>query len=191
GAVLARGGCRELGGAAGIGGPIADYGAIRERIARARGTRWIAALDDGGAALFQELIRSEGGRLLARGSHACSPDGAVPLRHVWIAASPAWSAGPPLAAALAATGAAFSVAESFLDEAAPPAGPQAPPPAASEALATGSRDWIECVGRAVARAALGLAAEAGPAVSRTFSHGERTGEPPLPIARFASFIVDL
>src|SRR5690606_21896647 len=118
GAVLARGGCRELGGAAGIGGPIADYGAIRGRIARARGTRWIAALDDGGAALFQELIRSEGGRLLARGSHACSPDGAVPLRHVWIAASPAWSAGPPLAAALAATGAAFSVAESFLDEAA-------------------------------------------------------------------------
>ena len=35
-----------------------------------RGTRWIAVLDDAGAAVFQEMIRASAGRLLARGSHA-------------------------------------------------------------------------------------------------------------------------
>lgn len=187
-AVLARAGCRELGSADGIGGPIASYDALRGRLERAHGTRWIAVLDDGGAALFQELVRSAGARLLARGSHACSPDGAVPLRHVWVAASRAWSAGPTLASALGATGVGFSVAESFFGEAAAPA---AVAPGAGDERAERSGDWIECVGRAVALAALGRTAEAGPPVERSFVHPARAGERTPPTERFASFVVDL
>src|SRR5690606_29693853 len=93
---------------------IAAHDVLRTRMERARGTRWIALVDDGGAALFQELVRAASGRLLARGSHACAPYASVPLRHLWVAASPAWSARSLLASSLMGTGASFSITESFL-----------------------------------------------------------------------------
>src|SRR5690606_7507511 len=119
----------------------------RAHAERARGTRWIALVDDGGAALFQELIRAASGRLLARGSHACSQDASVPLRHLWVAASPTWSARALLASSLIRTRSSFAITEQILGGA-----ESTPPPAAGrrDTRLPGSADWVECVGQAVA-----------------------------------------
>ena len=187
-AVLARAGCRELGIVDAPGGPIAAHDALRAQLARAQGTRWIALVDDGGAALFQELVRAASGRLLARGNHACAADGAVPLRHVWVAASPTWSARALLASSLTGTGASFSVAEDVLG-AAP--SPPVPPAAGVDTFVRRSPDWIECVGQAVAAAALGLGAAAASAVEPRFVHRAAREQGTLPTRRLATFVADL
>lgn len=83
-----------------------------------RDVRWISVMDDADAAIFQELARTTGVRLLSRGSHSCTEDGARSLRHVWLSASASHSAGELLAARLHAEPDGFSITERFLE---PPA----------------------------------------------------------------------
>jgi hypothetical protein len=186
--VLARAGCPEPGIVDAPGGPIAAHDVLRAHAERARGTRWIALVDDGGAALFQELIRAASGRLLARGSHACSQDASVPLRHLWVAASPTWSARALLASSLIRTRSSFAITEQILGGA-----ESTPPPAAGrrDTRLPGSADWVECVGQAVAAAALGLGAAAAPAGDHRFVHRAARDEAPLPTWRLATFVADL
>jgi hypothetical protein len=104
------------------GGLLNDYEMVAGLLEKSRGTRWIAVMDDGSAAVFTELVRNAGGRLLLLGSHVSSghhasrqgifPD--IPrLRHVWAAASPAHSAGGILASQLVANQSNFSITENF------------------------------------------------------------------------------
>jgi hypothetical protein len=179
--VLTRAGCRELEVVEAKGGPLADPGALAARMERSRGTRWIAVLDDAGAAIFQELVRGAGGRLLARGHHAASPHDAVPLRHLLVAASPAWSARALLASRLAGTGPRVAITETFLSETGPA------PSFRRDDDPDAAGGWVACVGQAVAASALGLRARpraGGDPVSR----GGRAAVPAA--QRFASFVVD-
>lgn len=93
-------------------------------LARSRGTRWVALMDDASAAIFTEMVRNAGARLLLRGTHAASGDdsavtaGGMPaLRHVLVAASPRLSAGDMLASELVRHHRSFSITENFLGKA--------------------------------------------------------------------------
>ena len=106
------------------GGLLNEYEAVAKLLEGARGVRWVAVMDDGSAAVFTELMRNTGARLILRGSHAFSSYGAfdrpsfsrdVPeLRHVWTAASPEFSAGGALAEKLLPAYNSFSIVEDFL-----------------------------------------------------------------------------
>jgi hypothetical protein len=164
--------------------PMRALRALTDRMARARGTRWIAVLDDGSAAIFQEQVRSMDGRLLARGSHACGQNGHAGLRHEWLAASPVWAAGALLASRSSEQGSSFEIRESFLS-----ADPRASRRPEADNLPTKSEDWIECVGQAVAASAFGLGA--GPELGRAHLRVARARERSLPPRRFATFVVEL
>jgi hypothetical protein len=165
------------------GGPLTTPSALPAQLDRSSATRWIVVLDDAGAAVFQEMIRSAGVRLLSRGGHACSAEGSAPFRHEWVAASPRWSAGALLASLLHEGDLGFSIAESFLGEA-----EVAPTALERNAFLKRSDDWVECVGQAVAASALELGAgrEAPASVERARDHERR-----LPTRRFASFVIEL
>jgi hypothetical protein len=93
---------------------LTNPGAMAKLLEQSKGSRWIAVMDDASAAVFQELVRELEGRLLSIGSHACSDDGACPLRHVWLTASPAQSVGGLLASQLIGRRGSFAVTENFL-----------------------------------------------------------------------------
>ena len=104
------------------GGLLSDYEIAARLLEKSRGTRWVAVMDDGSAAVFTELVRNAGGRLLLLGSHVSSGHGGsvqrispdIPrLRHVWAAASPAHSAGGILASQLIGNHGSFSITENF------------------------------------------------------------------------------
>src|SRR5687768_13211964 len=42
---------------------------VSELLATSRGMRWVAVMDDASAAVFTEIVRTAGGRLLSRGTH--------------------------------------------------------------------------------------------------------------------------
>lgn len=69
------------GGAAGHGAPevvklkgglLTDYEEVARLLEKSRDTRWIAVMDDGSAAVFTELARNAGAKLLLLGSHVSS-----------------------------------------------------------------------------------------------------------------------
>lgn len=103
-------------------GLLHDYERVARLLEKSRDTRWVAIMDEGGAAVFTELVRSVGGRLLLLGSHASSDgasirngsSGVSEFRHVWAAASPAQSAGSILASSLVSDESSFSIVENFL-----------------------------------------------------------------------------
>ncbi len=97
------------------GGLLSDPGKLVSLLEQTKGARWIAVMDDASAAVFQELARTAGGRLLSVGSHASAKDDACPLRHTWLAASSAQGAGGVLATRLIGAGESLSITESFLD----------------------------------------------------------------------------
>ena len=97
-------------------GLMADPGRVVELLKQSRGMRWIAVMDDASGAVFQELARSAGGRLISQGNHAYTEDVFPPLRNVWLAASPDQSAGGILASSLIERDGDFSIVESFLRE---------------------------------------------------------------------------
>ncbi|MEO7560916.1 MAG: hypothetical protein ABIT23_11730 [Nitrosospira sp.] len=105
------------------GGLLNDYEKVAGLLEKFRDTRWIAVMDDGSAAIFMELARNAGARLILLGSHASFGDDAsmrhispgIPeLRHVWAAASPMHSAGGILASRLIENQGSFSIVENFL-----------------------------------------------------------------------------
>lgn len=98
------------------GGLLRNPGAVVRLLEQSNGSRWMAVMDDASAAVFQEVTRSAGGRLLFRGTHAGSTDASCPLRHVWLTASPARSAGGLLASLLTGRHGCFSITEEFLQE---------------------------------------------------------------------------
>ncbi|HRN83118.1 MAG TPA: hypothetical protein PK667_02555 [Nitrosomonas europaea] len=85
---------------------------------QSRNTRWIAIMDHAYAAIFAELVRNSTARLLVSGAHTFVSGNhtALPLRHVWAAASPAYSAGELLASMLAHERYSFSIVERFLTQ---------------------------------------------------------------------------
>ena len=104
------------------GGLLNDYKIVARLLEKSLNTRWVAIMDDGSAAIFTELVRNASGKLISLGSHA-SADGASiqwgspdisQLRHVWVTASPAHSAGSILASHLVANESSFSIVENFL-----------------------------------------------------------------------------
>ncbi|MGA6827509.1 twin-arginine translocation signal domain-containing protein [Nitrospira sp. NS4] len=97
------------------GGLLSDPGKMATLLEQSGGARWIAVMDDASAAVFQELARTTGGRLLSVGSHVSGSEGR-PSRHVWLAASPAQGAGGLLAAQLSGARESFAITESFLNE---------------------------------------------------------------------------
>ncbi len=97
------------------GGLLSDPGKLVALLEQTKGARWIAVMDDASAAVFQELARTAGGRLLSVGSHASAKDDPCPLRHTWLAASSAQSAGGVLASRLIGAGESFLITESFLE----------------------------------------------------------------------------
>ncbi|MEO8992288.1 MAG: hypothetical protein ABI284_06505 [Nitrosospira sp.] len=108
------------------GGLLSDYEVATRLLEKSRGTRWVAVMDDGSAAVFTELVRNAGARLLLLGSHVssghdASVQGISPdisrLRHVWAAASPAHSAGGILASQLIENQSSFSITENFFSAA--------------------------------------------------------------------------
>lgn len=96
------------------GGLLSNPGQLVEWFEGSRGARWIAAMDDASAAVFQELARTTGGRLLSMGTHASVHDDACSFRHAWLAASAAQSVGGLLATQLVGAHASFAITESFL-----------------------------------------------------------------------------
>ncbi len=181
--LLARAGCVERALVAPPGGVLAAPDAVRARLAQARGTRWIALLDDAAAAVFQELVRGVDGRLLSRGHHTATAtaDGTA-RRAAWMAASPAWAAGALLAASLAAPAAGVSISESFVADR-----PAAPPPRGADALLIPTDDWCAGVGQAVAACALGLGAGRRLPGDHAAWPGRHAAGPGHP---FVSFVVD-
>lgn len=89
------------------GGLLSDPGKLVSLLEQTKGARWVAVMDDASAAVFQELGRTAGGRLLSVGSHASAKDDACPLRHTWLAASSAQGAGGVLATRLIGAGESF------------------------------------------------------------------------------------
>jgi hypothetical protein len=136
--------------------------------------------------VFQEMVRSVGARLLSRGTHACSPADAIPLRHDWLAASPACGAGAVLASRLLERGGTFRIRESFLATTAASARPL------DRSIFPGrTGSWIECVAEAVVASALGLGTEPDAPAERTFTQrGHATGEQGA-LHHFVSFVVDV
>ncbi len=98
------------------GGLLSDPDKLVASFTRTSGVRWIAVMDDASAAVFQELARAAGGRLLSVGSHVSGSDG-HPSRHAWLAASPAEGPGGFLAAQFCGARESCSITESFLSEA--------------------------------------------------------------------------
>ncbi len=98
------------------GGLLSDPDRLVLLLEQSGGARWIAVMDDASAAVFQEMARAAGGRLLSVGSHASVNDHACSLRHAWLVASPAQGVGGFLAAQLGGGRASFSITESFLNE---------------------------------------------------------------------------
>ncbi len=102
-------------------GLLNDYEIVAGLLEKSRDMRWIAVLDDGSAAVFMELARNAGARLVLLGSHASSGSSSrfdvsndIPeLRHVWVSASLGQSAGHILASRLAADQGSFSIVENF------------------------------------------------------------------------------
>jgi hypothetical protein len=179
--VLARAGYREPEVVRWEGGPLASPSAPPAQVERSSARRWIVILDDAGAAVFQEMVRGAGWRLLVRGSHAYWQGGSVTLRHEWVTASPQWSAKALLVSLLRKGEARFSITESFLAEATVAT-------TAQDACLVRSHDWVECVGQVVAASAIGLGAGREPAapVLRARDYERR-----LQARRFTSFVVDL
>jgi hypothetical protein len=168
-------------------GLLTETAALIERIERGPDARWIAFLDDASAAVFQELVRSAGGRLLSRGSHASSDDGSVRFRHVWMTAAPMWSAGALLASHLAQSGSSYSIQESFLDQT-----PAARPGRECQDFLRRSDDWVECLGQAVTASAFGLGAGRDLPADLAAVHASHRGESRRPaVRRFTSFVADL
>jgi hypothetical protein len=99
------------------GGLLNDYEKVAELLDKSYDTRWLVVMDDGSAAVFTELARNAGARLILLGSHASSGDasrhGIPGLRHVWAAASPEHSTGSILASLLIANQGSFSIVENF------------------------------------------------------------------------------
>jgi hypothetical protein len=83
-------------------------------LSESRGTRWIAVLDDAGAVLFQEVLRTLGVRLLSVGSHASSVGGSCQLRHDWVAASGSHMVAGLLASQMAQGPVSFAITEHCL-----------------------------------------------------------------------------
>lgn len=98
------------------GGLLSDPDKLVSLLEQTSGARWIAVMDDASAAVFQELARTAGGRLLSVGSHASVNDHACSLRHVWLAASSAQGVGGFLASQLIDARESFSITENFLNE---------------------------------------------------------------------------
>ncbi len=104
------------------GGLLDDYEVVAGLLENSSDMRWVAVLDDGSAAVFTELARTAGARLLLLGSHVSSGgstrhdigNGAPELRHVWTAASTELSAGSILASQLVTGRRSFSIKENFL-----------------------------------------------------------------------------
>lgn len=99
------------------GGVLSHPDQLVEWLERAGGARWIAAMDDASAAVFQELARTAGGRLLSAGCHASVHDDACPFRHAWLSASAAQGVSGLLATQLVGAHASFTITESFLSSA--------------------------------------------------------------------------
>ena len=104
------------------GGLLNDYKIVARLLEKSLNTRWVAIMDDGSAAIFTELVRNASGKLISLGSHA-SADGASiqwgspdisQLRHVWVTASPAHSAGSILASHLVRRQQFFHCGEFFV-----------------------------------------------------------------------------
>ena len=167
-------------------GLLAETNALIERIERCRGARWIAVLDDGSAAVFQELVRIADVRLLSRGSHASSEDGSTRFRHAWMTASPMWSAGALLASRLADTGSSYSITESFLDDT-----QVVRPQLECDDFLARSDDWAECVGQAVTASAFGFGAGRDLPADRAVVHATSYGKRRPAVRSFTSFVVDL
>ncbi|MXS77922.1 hypothetical protein ABF87_08085 [Nitrosomonas sp. JL21] len=90
---------------------------IGDLLAQSCNMRWIAIMDYANAAIFNELIRNSGRRLLALGSHIfTSNNKTIPLRHVWTVASPEYSAAGLLASTLSQNQHDFSIVENFLEQ---------------------------------------------------------------------------
>lgn len=98
------------------GGLLSDPDRLVSLLEQTTGARWIAVMDDASAAVFQELGRAAGGRLLSVGSHASVNDKACLLRHVMLAASSAQGVGGFFASQLIDARESFSITESFLNE---------------------------------------------------------------------------
>jgi hypothetical protein len=102
-------------------GLLNEYEKVARLLETFRDTRWIAAMDDGSAAVFTELVRNAGGSLVSLGSHTSSEEalvrgsgaGVPRLRHVWATESPSHAAGGILAARLAGNHPGFSIVENF------------------------------------------------------------------------------
>ncbi|HLZ32705.1 MAG TPA: twin-arginine translocation signal domain-containing protein [Nitrospira sp.] len=95
------------------GGLLSDPDKLVSLLEQTKGVRWIAVMDDVSAAVFQELARAAGGRLLSVGSHVSGRDGR-PSRHAWLAASAAQGVGGLFAAQVVRTGVSCSITESFI-----------------------------------------------------------------------------
>lgn len=104
-------------------GLLHDYEKVAGLLEKSHDTRWIAVMDDGSAAVFTELARNAGARLILLGSHVSSGSDAPmrntsastpELRHAWTVASPAHSAGDILASRLVENRGSFSIVENFL-----------------------------------------------------------------------------
>lgn len=95
------------------GGLLGRLDEVQRLLSSGRNRRWVVTADDGSGAVFQELARGLGGRLLARGTHAVCT-GPLPTRHHWFTASARYSPGPGLATELARTGHGFVLGEEFL-----------------------------------------------------------------------------
>jgi hypothetical protein len=96
------------------GGLLSDPDKLISLLEQTNGARWVAVMDDASAAVFQELARTAGGRLLSIGSHASVNDNTDHLRHVWLTASPTQGVGGLLAAQAVRSGVSFSITESFI-----------------------------------------------------------------------------
>ena len=96
------------------GGLLSNPDRMVELFEQSGEARWIAVMDDASAAVFQELARTAGGRLLSVGSHASVNDHACSLRHTWLVASSAQGVGGLLAAQAVRSGVSFSITESFI-----------------------------------------------------------------------------
>jgi hypothetical protein len=98
------------------GGLLASTDRMVNLLAQTRGARWIAVMDDASAAIFLELARTAGVRLLSMGTHACSTDSSCQHRHAWATTSTAHSPAGLLASQLVEGEGSFSIIESFLHQ---------------------------------------------------------------------------
>jgi hypothetical protein len=98
------------------GGLTAGIDEVSKFLTETRGTRWIAVMDDAGAAIFLELARTLGAGMLAMGMHACSTDHSRLLRHDIASTSSVHSIGGLLASQAIQASDGFSITEGFLQK---------------------------------------------------------------------------